>query len=378
MTEEFLGPKDPRVEAYEKLVIKHPVLEETYKSLQDQIRYAKEGAIIFLFGPTGIGKTTLMRYFLKKSYEAQMDALYADPGLIPFVMVEAVSPGSSKKFSWLDFHRRALQALAEPLVERKIQYKMECVGQDGQGRITIDQREPEHALKRSLEQGLKRRGVKALLIDEAQHIGSGCKTREQLYSQLEYIKSFSNLSKTAVVLIGTYDLIDFFNHNDQAARRSKRVHFSRYSQSKAHTEDFTDIICWFIEKSPLECDLDIDKHYSYLYDGAIGCVGLLKSWFDSALTLACESGSKKLTIAHFEATEDAQGDPGTLYKALIGGERKLAELKDKRKMVRDLLSLERGDLPTVPGKGGADGAGRAKRKSPGVRNPKRDPIGPSR
>ena len=378
MTEEFLAPKDPRVEAYEKLVIKHPVLEETYKSLQDQIRYAKEGAIIFLFGPTGIGKTTLMRYFMKKSVEAQMDAMHADPGMIPFVMVEAVSPGSNKKFSWLDFHRRALQALAEPLIERKVQYKIECVGRDGQGRIVVDQREPEHALKRSIEQCLRQRKVKALLIDEAQHIGSGCKNREQLYSQLEYIKSFSNLSKTAVVLIGTYDLIDFFNHNDQAARRSKRVHFPRYNQFKADTEDFTDIVCWFVEKMPLEVDLDIDKYYGYLYEGSFGCVGLLKSWFDSALTVACEGGSKKLTIAHFEATEDAQGDPDTLYKALVGGERKLVELNDKRKMVRDLLALERGDVPPAAAKGVDDGAARPKRRSPGVRNPKRDPIGPSR
>jgi len=374
MSDVFLGPKDPRVVAYENLVIKHPILEETYKSLQDEIRYAKEGAIIFLFGPTGIGKTTLMRYFMRKSYEAEMDALYADPGLIPFVMVEAVSPGSCKKFSWLDFNRRALQALAEPLVQRKVQYKIECVAQDGQGKIVVDQREPEHALKRSLEQTLQQRKVKALLIDEAQHIGSGCRTRDQLYSQLEYIKSFSNLSKTAVVLIGTYDLIDFFDHNDQAARRSKRVHFPRYSQRKAHMEDFTDIICWFIEKMPLEVELDIDQHFGYLYDGSFGCVGLLKSWFDSALTLACEGGAKKVTIKHFEATEAAQGDPATLYNALVGGERKLAELKDKRGMVRELLALERGERPPA-GQCSEKPEVRRKRLAPGVRKPKRDPIG---
>jgi hypothetical protein len=83
------------------------------------------------------------------------------------------------------------------------------------------------ALRRALEDALARHGVRAVILDEGQHlmnVASGAK----LLDQLDWIKSMTNVTGVVHVLVGTYDLLDFRNLNGQAARRGYDMHFPRY------------------------------------------------------------------------------------------------------------------------------------------------------
>ena len=75
--------------------------------LKQAIQEPAGWSLIFVYGPTGVGKTTLRRRVEKQLKESMMEALRQDPGLVPVVSMEAAAPDSSQ-FSWKDYYRRAL------------------------------------------------------------------------------------------------------------------------------------------------------------------------------------------------------------------------------------------------------------------------------
>jgi hypothetical protein len=66
-----------------------------------------------------VGKTTLRRRVEKHLNETMAEALRQDPGMMPVVSMEAMAPDSNQ-FSWKHYYQRALVALEEPLICRKL------------------------------------------------------------------------------------------------------------------------------------------------------------------------------------------------------------------------------------------------------------------
>ena len=70
-------------------------------------------------GPTGAGKTTLIRSVEVKLAEYLLTELKEDRERLPFVTFEVPAPETSV-FPWKALYKRALTALDEPLIEHKI------------------------------------------------------------------------------------------------------------------------------------------------------------------------------------------------------------------------------------------------------------------
>src|SRR5690349_6380309 len=107
---------DERLNYFKFYTIAHPILREVYATLMQAIKEPTGIGLIFVFGPTGIGKTTLRFRVEQHIKEAALSTLTSEPGRIPIAGIEAVAPDAGN-FHWKDYYRRALLALEEPLVD---------------------------------------------------------------------------------------------------------------------------------------------------------------------------------------------------------------------------------------------------------------------
>src|SRR5213080_3109400 len=157
-----------RLHYFDKVVIAHQILKQTYDALLHAIRYPASASIILVFGPTGVGKTTLRQQIERQLIKDALANPDANPGHIPVVGMEAVSPDSGN-FNWRDYYVRALQTLDEPMLEDKITYSVSGIHRDEQGKLVIERSVTATDMRRVLEKCLQHRRPRAFIVDEAQH-----------------------------------------------------------------------------------------------------------------------------------------------------------------------------------------------------------------
>jgi hypothetical protein len=143
-------PAEARLAYFKSFMIAHPLLKAADVDLKQVIREPAGWSLIFVYGPTGVGKTTLRRRVEKHLTESMMETLRQDPGIVPVASIEAAAPDSSQ-FSWKDYYRRALIALDEPLIDRKMTHQVRNAFRDGCGRVLRDSRVPGLELRMALE-----------------------------------------------------------------------------------------------------------------------------------------------------------------------------------------------------------------------------------
>ncbi|MEM7592658.1 MAG: AAA family ATPase [Cyanobacteria bacterium P01_A01_bin.83] len=249
------SPED-RLTYFEQHKIDHPMLKKVFNQLLDAVDKPDKGSLLFLYGPTGVGKTTLIEKIIEKLIERSLEQLEIDRGRVPVVALEAVAPESGN-FNWKDFFIRALTEFEEPLIDYKIDYGEKGISRNQEGEIVIESRIAAHALHRSLEKCLKYRCPDIFLIDEAHHFGI-MSSGQKLKNQLECLKSIANMSSTNLGLLGTYDLLIFRNLGGQLSRRSIDIHFPRYKVSnKQDLKAFVTVLKTFQKHLPLSEEPDL-------------------------------------------------------------------------------------------------------------------------
>src|SRR5713226_9018158 len=308
-----------KLSAFKGFAVTHPLLEDTGTALTNAIREPAGFAHVLLFGPTGVGKTTVLTHVTKEliplllasrsSTSAANDGTlrngYHPQGLPthPLLLLEARIPDGGT-FDRADYYRTALKQLGEPFYG---EYRVMDLN-DGQtwetktrsrGRATLFN--DAHHLRHALEEAVARRGVRAVILDEAQHlmkVAGGAK----LLDQLEWLKSMSNTMGVVHVLVGTYDLLDLRNLSSQSARRGHDIHFPRYQfQHEADHIAFQRALRGLLEHIPLKYDLqDLMNHWSYFYERSIGCIGVLKDWLVRTFSDALYRGADRLELGHLQ------------------------------------------------------------------------------
>ena len=94
-----------RLEALQQYKIKHPHLEEMDHLLMNAIQEHTSYSLLALYGPSGVGKSTVMKRTAERCREEE-----PNPSVVPVVVVQASSEdvGSSAR---LDFYRQVLHQL---------------------------------------------------------------------------------------------------------------------------------------------------------------------------------------------------------------------------------------------------------------------------
>lgn len=370
-------PIRERLDYFRSYTIAHPLLKEADTALKRAIQEPAGGSLIFVLGPTGVGKTTLRLRVEQHLKETFLPQAKEDVGRIPVVAVEAVAPDSGN-FSWKDYYQRALRALEEPLLGHKIDYGSSS-GYSFGGKTAGSE------LRYALEQALRFRRPAAMLIDEAQHLTRMASGR-RLSDQLDSLKSLASLTACLHVLIGTYELLPRRNLSAQLSRRSIDIHFRRYQSSDAKdVEAFQRVLLSFQRQLPLAEEPQLWRDWEFCYARSIGCVGVLKDWLTRGLAAALEEGSTTLTRKHLEQHSWSIDQCEKMAQEALEGESALAEKKEARTRLLTLLGL---DLKPGPAETVAPDitakvqetrtppqGGRRRRGHIGERSPGRDEIG---
>lgn len=371
-------PIEARWTYFQDKVVAHPRLQAAHDMLRQSIRYAAQGSIILLYGPTGVGKTTLRHGIVKSLLaEAQAD-LAQDPGYIPVAWIEAAST-DVRKFDWIDYYTRALIALNEPLIDRKVlyddrlEYGVEGIHRDGKGRLVIQTRITQRKVRRALENALRYRRPLAFIVDEAAHLQkiSGGRT---LRDQMDTLKSLAECTQTVHVMIGTYDLLNLTNLSAQLSRRCRHLHFPRYRLEVA--EDITifkSILQTFQHHLPLPQTPQLVSRWDYFYQYSLGCIGILKIWLNHALAEALEQGQETLTEACLSRHELPADQLMSILREIQEGEQRLNHMERERANLRSFLGLS--SEATPPATDTSSGQPAKKQSKRGYRQAARDPIG---
>ena len=236
-------------------------------------------------------------------------------------------------------------------------------------------------MRSASERTLKHRRPLAVLIDEAQHFGI-IRSGRKLLDQLNTIKSLAAESKVTHVLCGTYELIPLRNLNGQISRRSRDIHFARYhAKDEQQREEFIKALNTFQRHLPLAVEPDLISHWDYLYERSLGCVGILKDWLTSSLSLALGSNSSTLPLEYLEQQALSVRQCTNILRETKISEKELEGegegtllLREDLGLTEEVASNERGKVSeNVESLVGVKPTNRKRRV--GARKPVRDKIG---
>ncbi len=346
-------PVKERVEYFQKYLMAHAIMVEVLEELRRTIYQAGGPSLIFLLGPTGVGKTTLLKYLVNKIIKDAQEKMQVDLGYIPIAGISAVSPEFSQ-FDWQDFYIRGLKALMEPLIDKKISYK-----------------DSKRKLRFAFEDALQYRHPDLFYIDEAQELRKVPTTRK-LRDQTDCLKSISNNSSVRLLLTATYEADMLLDLSDQLCRRSVTIDFPRYRiDSRKEQMRFKSVITSLISHLPLIESPDFSEEWEYIYERTCGCVGILKDWFTRTLGAVLEDDEKATTITLKQLQKQALPVNKCLiiFKAIKSGEDKLKENEES------LIELRRGLGIAKEEPKAAKQPKSSPRRDVGKPNPKAYPIG---
>ena len=369
-SEILTGSAAERLAYFEDYTVAHPRLREVYDILMRTIAEPAGASFIFVYGASGVGKTTLRLRVEQKLTELALPLLESDRGRVPVVGVEAVAPESSN-FNWKDYYTRALIALEEPLIDYKFDYGVRGISRDNFGKINFGSKVYAPALRRALENALIHRHPDVFFIDEAQHLSKMASGRK-LQDQLDCLKSLANMTGILHCLLGTYELLTFRNLSGQLSRRSVDIHFRRYcADNREDEEAFKSVLLTFQGHMPLAETPDLVSHWYNLYERTLGCVGILKNWLTRALKDALSREAATVTLKDLQQRAWSVAQCKRMFKEIQEGERQLSESEADVQDLRSSLGL--GAKPIAPPEE-TPKTTRSSRKV-GERKPKRDPIG---
>lgn len=282
---------------FKGITIPHRKLKEALDVLLINILEPADTLVFLVFGVTGVGKTTLRLRLEKMLLEELLPSLRQNPGQIAVTGIEAI-PAERGKFSYKDYYTRALEALKEVLIEYKVDYGFPSDAEKDSGWLNQAYYKDAPALRRAMEKVFRYRQLKAFTIDEAQHLLMMAGSHQMLY-QMNWIKSIANLTGTAHILFGTYELLNCPTLNGQVGRRSEDIHLSTYqADDPEDIAEFIRVVRTFQRHIPLVQEPNLEQHYEYLFSGSVGCVGLLKNWLTRSLRVALAEEARTLNTKH--------------------------------------------------------------------------------
>ncbi len=370
-------PIENRAKYFHEFTVAHPLLVKSTKQVLDTIKNPEGYSIFMVIGPTGVGKTTLRKKVEKIVIQEMLSEMENDKSFIPIVGMEIVSPDSGK-FSWIDYYKRALQELNEPMIDKKIDYDQLFLKSNFKSKYALTSKKTTAMeLRKSLESAFHYRRTVTFLIDEAQHFTKMASGR-RYQDQLDTIKSLSNMTNVIHVLIGTYELLPFVNLSGQLSRRTIDIHFPRY---KADSNDdlyiFNSVLKTFESHMPLEKESNLIKYWDFIYERTIGCVGILKNWLERCLNEALHEGYKSIDFELLKKHSLSLSKAEKMAIEAIEGESTLEDNEEKKINLHKILGINssNGEKTTNIDKCGKSVGKNKKKHNVGQRKPMRDEVG---
>lgn len=282
---------NPVVDELHQYLVPHRVFAECEREILKRVASPGGANIMSVVGPTGAGKTQLLNEVvgaLTKAPDPGPIATVATPGLIrpylPVIYVKALT-GTTFQSRFRSLLIEILKQVNSVLTESGLVRLSK-----GQGPLRCES--PRRVSIPTLEEltrvGLRERRVRAVLIDEGQHLAAKDATAEDWFMVADSLKVLGSVSGTLIALFGTFELLCLPDLSGQLGRRTKAIHMRRYLWDvPGDRAEFERVVRMLAQASPdaLPEKLLIDN-LPLIYTGCVGCIGTLFDWFHDAMVHA--------------------------------------------------------------------------------------------
>ena len=306
-----------RLDAFKAVKVKHPRLEEADRRITQAIEEHAGYSHLWVYGPTGVGKSTVAR-----AVTARFVSEEPNRAVVPVVWVEA-RPSDTGVYARLDYYSQVLARLREHAAVKDRLMNLALSARPSQKAVNaVEWLE----MREAVEYALARLQVKAVVVDEAQHLMQ-VTTPLRPMDQLNWLNSLTNHTQILHVLVGPYDLYDVRNLFGQAARRGRDVHFPRYHlKPREERMEFVGALRYLLEHVPLTCDVDqLLSQWRWFAEGSVGCVGILRDWIVDTVAMLETSGGTILTREALQTCALEVGQRVRLEMEARTGERKVED-----------------------------------------------------
>ena len=287
------------LEKFKSFLVAHQVFTECEQALISKIARPGSFNILSVVGPTGVGKTQLLNEVagtLLGIKENPSKDLSKQPYL-PVVYVTATTG-----HSYESRFRSLLLQIVRQVNEAACVYG-KVVVPDPAGKMRVRPSSQTIAslsiarLEELVRTGLKERQVRALLIDEAQHLAQGSNAVDWRIVG-DGLKVLGSVSGTMMVLFGTSELLGLPYISGQLGRRSKAIHLRRYLwNNQTDRLEFKKIVSAFGKGWPTLLPTEFMlANLPLLYAGSLGCTGILSTWLYDAMVVTEQAGLSTVTV----------------------------------------------------------------------------------
>ena len=349
--------------------------------------------VIAVVGPTGVGKTALLRQIMKdvlKEHEANAPA--SEVPVEPVVAMLCPDPSTHGGY---DFKRGHWEEMAKATGDPFVDVHFDPVAaakrrSEGVSRIASVRRPTGYDLRSAVYKHFALHRTRILLLDEAQHM-AGVTCERQLSERMDAIKAFGIKTGVKQILFGTEALLPLLRLNGQLSRRTYEVFFDAYNyRHKADRDAFRAALLHLIRALPCAREDVFRRNFDEFFSESGGCVGVLKEWLMFALAHAVsQKEDLPVSYRHVKKGRLNPGRLNSIYEGLITFREYIHD--ESTAVKEDIFRASLGLPPRVRGSEKESeqkiGAAEQRRKKvlpegvvepafsgskPGKRNPKRD------
>ncbi|RDS78959.1 ATP-binding protein [Dyella monticola] len=325
----------------------HEHFERALKLVFAFASYAELGSVCFVTGASGAGKTTLLKMLADELYG---DSIPKDR--IPLIHLNA-NNSQQGKFSQKKLIFDIYSALGDPFRSDPAEILPKDVLASANDEIDDV---AEWRWTSIVERLATAYGLEVLIIDEGQ-LMCLAPGRHLPSDYLDALRVLALNAHIRIIIAGTYDLLEVWNHSQHINRRSLTVHINRYGKSRPQKVSFLGVLQGIEEQCELPIGM-LTTQAAKLYQWSFGVPGEVYSHVDRARIYWKASDAKAIAWDHFEDSKYLPPQLLLLEQEIIVGE-------------AILFSLD----PTLPSEPPQQQKAASRRRGARARKPARSPVG---